>query len=130
MKITDKKKFLLSIALTCLCLVFSAAFIMFGIKLIPNAITYTASTSDSIAAPYHEGPNSCRYDSISDINETGPFTISADGEDIYISFEKSRLYRIKARLSEFPASDREIIQSGIEISDRASLFEIAEYMES
>ena len=130
MKITGKKKILLSAALTCLCIVFSAAFIMFGIKLIPGAITYTASTSGNNSVPYYEQAYFCRYDSVSDITEEGPFTIGADGDSIYIYSGNICLYRVKANLSQFPKSDREAILSGIEISDKASLFEVAQYMES
>lgn len=130
MKINYKKKILLNATLTCLCLVFSAVLIMFCIKLIPGAITYTASTSGDSSVPYYERVSDCHYDSISDISEEGPFTIGADGNNIYIYSGNICLYRIKANLSQFPGADREAILSGIEISDKAFLYEIVGYMES
>lgn len=99
-------------------------------RLIPDAISYTASvTESSVAADESEDPPSL-YDSLYVIRENGPYTILAEGQDIYVFSQGTRLYRIKAKLSEFPASDSDAIISGIEICDRVSLYEIAEYLES
>lgn len=130
MKYTDRKKLYLSVLSAFFGLIFTAAFVFIGAKVIPKSITYTAIARQKSPVPDYKETAECLYDNVYAIIQDGPFTISAYGDEIYIFSDSLCLYRIKANLSEFPPSDREAILSGIDISDRASLFEIAQYMES
>lgn len=133
MGFSNKKQYIFSALFVLCCTVLSAVILYIGTKVIPSAITYTASTSENSKIPVgdtYSRISECTYENIYSIAENGPFSINAAGDDIYIYSESTCLYRIKANLSEFPASDKDIILSGIEIADKASLYEIVEYMES
>ena len=104
-----------------------------GIKLIPDSVTYTVSTSEKKVSSENTSivsTNRCLYDNVFLIEHSGPFRITAEGGDIFVYSDKERLYRIKAHLDEFPSSDRDSIVSGISVSDKALLYEIVQYMES
>lgn len=133
MNIFKNRSHTVSAAAFLCCFFLALAVIFLGIKFIPDAIIYTAGTyADDVSPADDESTKSTKelYDSIYIIRESGPFSILSEGENIFVYCENTPIYRIDARLSEFPPSDKDAIVSGMSVYDRASLYEIVEYMES
>ena len=128
MNFVGKKKYLLPVVFTFLGIVVT---ILLVSEFIPDAVSYTLSVSEkSLSEIQDSGNSSAVYRNLYSISEDGPFRILAEGENIFIFYDEKRLYRINARFSDFPESDRNVISSGIDIADKSALFEIVGYMES
>ena len=130
MKFTGKKEYLLPVVFTFLGIVLT---ILLATKFIPDAVSYTLSVSEGSASEgeaEETDKNSAFYRSLYSISENGPFRILAEDENLFVFCDEKRLYRIGARFSDFPESDRSVISSGIDIADKAALFEIVGYLES
>ena len=129
MKFTGKKEYLLHVVFTFLGIVLT---ILLATEFIPDAVSYTLSVSENSVSESEaeDSKNSAVYRNLYSISENGPFRILAEGENIFVFCDEKRLYRIGARFSDFPESDRSVIFTGIDIADKATLFEIVGYLES
>lgn len=130
MNILKNRPHTVSAAAFLCCFFLALAVIFLGIKFIPDAIIYTAGAYADDVSPADDESTEGLYDSIYIIRESGPFSILSEGENIFVYCENTPIYRIDARLSEFPPSDKDAIIAGMSVYDRASLYEIVEYMES
>ncbi len=130
MKLSYIKKSIMMPLLSAITFILAAAIII-GLRFFPGVISYTADTSPrTLTKAPVSATASTLYGSLSDISENGPFKIRTFGDSIYIYSTDTCLYRIKTSFSSLPAKDRELVESGLEIQDKSSLFEIVEYMES
>ena len=130
MKLSCIKKSILMPMLSAVTLICMPAIII-GLRFFPNVISYTADTSHGTPAKAPVSATaSTLYSSLSDISENGPFKIRTFGDSIYIYSADTCLYRIQTSFSSLPATDKELVESGLEIQDKSSLFEIVEHMES
>ncbi len=133
MKFSGNRQLILNSLFFISAAVFLSIGLYLGIKFIPNAVSYTVSTSENgnVKEDISEiSPDDGLYDNIFLITENGPYRIGAENGEIFVSSGEKRLYRIKAHLSQFPSSDKNAVLSGITVDDKASLYEMVQYMES
>ena len=124
-------KYMLSLTGTALmiCLAY------FAVKLLPHAVKYTYPTTSqeqsevSEASAIEISPE-CKYTNLDSIAEKEPFIIKSFGDGIYVMKDNTYLYRINAKFSQFPPSDKEEISKGITAVNFAELYEIIAYLES
>lgn len=129
MKIMKKKGYLLPVIFTSLCIILT---IVLSVEFIPDAVSYTLSFSENSPASQEKAftESTSLYSSLYSIHEDGPFEIIVEDERLFVYCGENRLYRIKSDFSDFPENDRRAILYGLEIPDKATLFEIVGYMES
>ena len=124
------RKFLFSITSTA----FIIGFAFLTVKLLPHAVEYTPkeAQNSTIAteAVSVETAQNCKYQKLDLIQENGPFIIKSYGDGIYVMKGDTYLYRICAKLSDFPKSDKQEISKGIYAKNLSELYEIAAYLES
>lgn len=106
----------------------------FAVKLLPKAVSYDAVSSKvsneaENVVSVSESLNAL-YEDVSNIPEKNEYTIKNYNDEIYVFFENTALYKIKAKLSDFPANDVFLLKSGMTITTKEELCEIVEYMES
>lgn len=111
----------------------TAAYI--GFMLLPSAIEYSIpqdaeEKAAGLSVYEQETEKIYKYEKLSDICEKGPFTIESRGNEIFVFEHGKCLYRVKAKLFEFPDKDKQTISCGITAIDYPELCEIVSYLES
>jgi len=129
MKKNDKKKLFTTICAVFLFSLAVTAAIISGFALAPDIVSYSVSTQDALYDT-SEQTEKCQYRSFSEITDDGPFEIRCIGENIYILKNNSYLYRIKAPLERFTASDVSTMREGITLQNRTELSELVQNLES
>lgn len=63
--------------------------------------------------------------------DEGTYSVKVLQEEIYVCDEKeNNIYKVNARLCDFPLNDRLVLEKGINSLSRSQLYEIISYLES
>ena len=103
-----------------------------GLRYLPNVISLEFSSQDrkiSSSAEIEAGPLTYN-DDISLIPKKDFYLVHSLGNDIYVSTTEGIVYKVKAKLSEFPKNDVTAIENEIVADSLTQLREILNYLES
>lgn len=131
---TNIKKKVLKYLSAMLSVFLMPVFGFFAVKLLPGAVSYRISENDSaneagIIVKASDSINAV-YEQISSVPEKNEYIIKNKNDEIYVFCENIPLYKIKAKISDFPANDVFLLKSGMKIPSKEELCEIVGYMES
>lgn len=131
----NTKKEVLKYALAFSCVILSFAVFFVGYRFLPKAICYSVAqntqTADEVGKILNISDNqSLPYSDVSQIPEKDKYIIKSENDAIYVFSGDIALYKINAKLSDFPANDIFMLRAGMEIASKDGLCEIVRYLES
>ena len=130
----DTKNKILKYLSCLLSFCFTFAFGYFAMKIVPVIVSYELSEQKKVNEAGNivsaEESINVLFENVNQIPDKNGYTVKSNGESIYVFSENTALYKINARLCDFPANDVYLLKHGMEITDKAELYEIICYMES
>ena len=126
------KKDILFFAVILIVAILGTLLCLLTLRSLPNVISLDFLPSDTQdASGIEKAKDTFIYNSdISQIPKENVYFVHALGDDIYVSTKDSIVYKVKAKLSEFPDGDKKAICDEITAEGLSQLKEILSYLES